>query len=144
MSIKEFEARYNEEWSKKKPALLRRFFYNSKQIDYFEKVKRLIEIPLIEKSRNEKQVFDKNYWEVEENKRVQLTIQFLKSAKENRIRLNRMHPEFSVFLEKLKEHRTAEYKVQILIVRLRFFHVHFYPTRVGSAYHILTLHIYLM
>jgi hypothetical protein len=40
-------------------------------VDYFERAKRLEEIPLLQKSLEEKQVQDKAFWEQQEKERIQ-------------------------------------------------------------------------
>lgn len=43
-------------------------------MDYFERAKRLEEIPLLQKSLEEKQVQDKAFWEQQEKERIQQLI----------------------------------------------------------------------
>lgn len=43
-------------------------------MDYFERAKRLEEIPLLQKSLEEKQVQDKAFWETQEKERIQQLI----------------------------------------------------------------------
>lgn len=44
------------------------------QVDYFERAKRLEEIPLLQKSLEEKQVQDKAFWEQQEKERIEQLI----------------------------------------------------------------------
>lgn len=44
------------------------------QIDYFERAKRIEEIPLLQKSLEEKQVQDQAFWEQQEEERIKQII----------------------------------------------------------------------
>lgn len=44
------------------------------QVDYLERAKRLEEIPLLQKSLEEKQVHDKAFWEQQEQERIKQLI----------------------------------------------------------------------
>lgn len=46
------------------------FFFFNLQIDYFERAKRLEEIPLIKKAYEEQRIKDMELWELQEEERV--------------------------------------------------------------------------
>lgn len=50
------------------------FYSVLSKVDYFERAKRLEEIPLLQKSLEEKQVQDKAFWEQQEKERIEQLI----------------------------------------------------------------------
>lgn len=111
MDADEIAAKEAEELAKERAELVHKLKNRKKQLDYFERAKRIEEIPLLEKAWKEKQVHDKKFWEHQEAERIQLAIQERKLAEQNRERLARMKPDMDIFLAGLKERRTAEHQV---------------------------------
>jgi len=111
MDADEIAAKEAEELAKERAELVQKLKNRKKQMDYFERAKRIEEISLLEQAWKEKQVHDKKFWEHQEAERIQLAIQERKLAEQNRERLARMKPDMDVYLAEIKERRTAEYQV---------------------------------
>lgn len=84
-----------------------------KRVDYYERAKRLTEIPLIEKMLPEKQVQDKEFWEKHETTRIEQAIAERKNAVAQQDRLKRMLPDRDVFANKLKAERNTVYQDKV-------------------------------
>lgn len=80
-----------------------------KRVDYYERAKRLTEIPLIEKMLPEKQVQDKEFWEKHETTRIEQATAERKNAVAQQERLKRMLADRDVFADKLKAERNTVY-----------------------------------
>lgn len=80
-----------------------------KKVDYYERAKRIAEIPLIEKMLPEKQVQDKEFWEKHETTRIEQAIAERKNAVAQQDRLKRMLEDRDVFAGKLKAERKTVY-----------------------------------
>lgn len=111
MDADEIAAKEAEELAKERAELVQKLKNRRKQMDYFERAKRIEEIPLLEQAWKEKQVHDKKFWEHQEAERIQLAIQERKLAEQNRERLARMKPDMDIFLGELKARRTTEFQV---------------------------------
>lgn len=59
-------------------------------MDYFERAKRLEEIPLLQESLKERQLQDQTFWEEQEKERIAAAIEGRKLAVATRDRLSRM------------------------------------------------------
>lgn len=66
------------------------------QVDYFERAKRLEEIPLLQKSLEEKQVQDKAFWEQQEKERIQQLIGECSVMSSNNVTLLIFNTSFQV------------------------------------------------
>ena len=64
----------------------------SAQVDHWERAKRLVEIPLLEKEYQQQIVDDKAFHEQQEEERVATEIRERKEMEENRERMGRMEP----------------------------------------------------
>ncbi|XP_025209044.1 eukaryotic translation initiation factor 3 subunit A [Melanaphis sacchari] len=115
MDADEIAAKEAEELAKERAELVQKLKNRRKQMDYFERAKRLEEIPLLEQAWKEKQIHDKKFWELQEAERIQLANQERKLAEQNRERLARMKPDMDIFLGEMKERRTAEFQVKLAI-----------------------------
>ncbi|XP_068180128.1 eukaryotic translation initiation factor 3 subunit A-like [Antennarius striatus] len=83
-------AKQVEQLEKEKKELQERLKNQEKKMDYFERAKRLEEIPLIKKAYEEQRVKDMELWELEEEKRISnMKIEWEK-AMEHRKRMSRM------------------------------------------------------
>ncbi|CAB3220164.1 unnamed protein product [Arctia plantaginis] len=88
-----------------------------KKVDYFERAKRLEEIPLLQKSLEEKQVQDKAFWEAQEKERIQQLIEARARDVETVARLGRMAPHVEQFTEKLRSERGAAHSQRLAAFR---------------------------
>lgn len=84
-----------------------------KRVDYYERAKRITEIPLIEKMLPEKQVLDKEFWEKHETTRIEQAMAERKNAVAQQERLKRMLPDRDVFADKLKAERNTVYQEKV-------------------------------
>ncbi|XP_044754026.1 eukaryotic translation initiation factor 3 subunit A [Coccinella septempunctata] len=103
-------AKEAEELQKERRELQAKLKSQEKKVDYFERAKRLEEIPLLLASIKEKQHQDQSFWQQQEKERVALAIEERKLAVETRDRLARMKPDKDAFLEKLKKERNIVYE----------------------------------
>ncbi|XP_046383797.1 eukaryotic translation initiation factor 3 subunit A isoform X2 [Ischnura elegans] len=102
-------AREAEELQKERKELQQKLKSQEKKVDYFERAKRLEEIPLLEKAFEEKQVKDRELWEQMEKERIQTLIEERHAAVQHRERLARMVEDKDAFLAKLQKERKAQY-----------------------------------
>lgn len=96
-----------DQLAKERKELQSKLKSQEKKIDYFERAKRLEEIPLIEKYLAEKQKQDKDFWEKQEADRIEAAIAERKNAIATRERLLRMYDDRDAFLEKLRDERKS-------------------------------------
>ncbi|XP_022167720.1 eukaryotic translation initiation factor 3 subunit A [Myzus persicae] len=115
MDADEIAAKEAEELAKERAELVQKLKNRRKQMDYFERAKRIEEIPLLEQAWKEKQIHDKKFWEHQEAERIQLANQERKLAEQNRERLARMKPDMDIFLGEMKERRTAEFQAKLVV-----------------------------
>lgn len=115
MDADEIAAKEAEELAKERAEMVQKLKNRRKQMDYFERAKRIEEIPLLEQAWKEKQIHDKKFWEHQEAERIQVAIQERKLAEQNRERLARMKPDMDLFLAEMRERRTAEYQEKLVV-----------------------------
>lgn len=84
-----------------------------KKVDYFERAKRLEEIPPIQASMKEKQLQDQNFWEMQEKERIAAAIEERKLAVATRDLLSRMKVDRDEFLSKLKQARSMVFEEKL-------------------------------
>ncbi|KAJ8878273.1 hypothetical protein PR048_018850 [Dryococelus australis] len=109
LDAEQIAAREAEELQKEKRELMQKLKSQEKKVDYFERAKRVEEVPLLQKSFEEKQVQDRNFWEQQETERIQLLVEERELAVQHRERLARMQADKEAFLEKLRAERRTLY-----------------------------------
>ncbi|XP_055616530.1 eukaryotic translation initiation factor 3 subunit A [Toxorhynchites rutilus septentrionalis] len=109
MNAEEIAAREAEERVKERKAHDNNLKSQEKKVDFFERAKRLDEIPLIEKYLEDKLVQDKEFWEKQEASRIETAIAERKNAEAVQERLKRMQPDREVFWQKLKGERSNQF-----------------------------------
>jgi len=109
LDAEQIAKRESEELQREAKELQSKLKSQEKKIDYFERAKRLEEIPLFEKYLAEKQVKDKEFWEATEKTRIENAITERKDAVSQQERLKRMYPDRDEFLEALKKERASLY-----------------------------------
>lgn len=109
MNADEIAAKEAEERLKERKAHDNNLKSQEKKIDYFERAKRLEEIPLIEKYLEDKLVQDRQFWEKQEASRIEQAIAERKNAEAIQERLKRMQPDREVFWQKLKGERSNQF-----------------------------------
>ncbi|XP_060527772.1 eukaryotic translation initiation factor 3 subunit A [Cylas formicarius] len=103
-------AKEAEELQKEKRELQAKLKSQEKKVDYFERAKRLEEIPLLQESLKERQLQDQNFWEQQERERIAAAIEERRLAVMTRDRLARMKVDKDEFLAKLKKERNILYE----------------------------------
>lgn len=109
MNAEEIAAKEAEERLKERKAHDSNLKSQEKKVDYFERAKRLEEIPLIEKYLEEKLVQDKEFWEKQEAARIETAIAERKTAEAVQERMKRMNADRDVFWQKLKGERSNQF-----------------------------------
>lgn len=105
MDADQIAAREAEELIKERREFQAKLKSQEKKIDYFERAKRIEEIPLIQKSLEEKQVQDRKFWEEQEANRIAQAVAERALAVAQQKRLQGMIDEKNAFLEILKASR---------------------------------------
>ena len=85
----------------------------SHQIDHWERAKRLVEVPLLEKQYQDQVVEDRAFHEQQEEERVAAEIRDREEKEENRERLGQMESSRQEFLEVIQGERHTEHLVSI-------------------------------
>lgn len=110
MDAEQIAIREAEELQKERRELQAKLKSQEKKVDYFERAKRLEEIPLLQASMKERQLQDQAFWEQEEKEQIAHAIEERKQAVAARERLVRMKPDKDAFLENLLRERNAVYQ----------------------------------
>lgn len=109
LDAEQIAAKESEELQRERKELQNKLKSQEKKIDYFERCKRMKEIPLFEKYLSEKMVKDKEFWEAQEATRIENAIAERKDAVIQQERLKRMHSDREAFLDSLKAERATVY-----------------------------------
>lgn len=110
MDADQIAAKEAEELQKERREMQAKLKSQEKKVDYFERAKRLEEIPLLQASMKERQLQDQNFWEQQEKERIAAAIEERKLAVATRDRLVRMKVDKDEFLNKLKKERNSVYE----------------------------------
>uniref|UniRef100_A0A674NYX2 Eukaryotic translation initiation factor 3 subunit A n=1 Tax=Takifugu rubripes TaxID=31033 RepID=A0A674NYX2_TAKRU len=105
-------AKQVEQLEKEKKELQERLKNQEKKIDYFERAKRLEEIPPIKKAYEEQRVKDMELWELQEEERISNMKVEREKALEHKKRMSRMMEDKENFLSKITAARSFIYKVR--------------------------------
>ncbi|RXG58416.1 Eukaryotic translation initiation factor 3 subunit A [Armadillidium vulgare] len=108
LGAEEILQRQVEELEKERKELQKKLKSQEKNVDYFERARRLIEIPRLKKSLEMQREKDKDFWETQEQERVSRLIEEHRVALEHSQRLYRMLPDRDIFVEKLTTARHSE------------------------------------
>ncbi|XP_064000345.1 eukaryotic translation initiation factor 3 subunit A isoform X2 [Pogoniulus pusillus] len=103
-------AKQVEQLEKEKKELQERLKNQEKKIDYFERAKRLEEIPLIKTAYEEQRVRDMELWEQQEEERITTLQLEREKALEHKNRLSRMLEDRDLFEARLKASRRTVYE----------------------------------
>ncbi|KAG8435820.1 hypothetical protein GDO86_013674 [Hymenochirus boettgeri] len=106
-------AKQVEQLEKEKKELQERLKNQEKKIDYFERAKRLEEIPLVKKAYEEQRVNDMELWEHQEEERISTLMLEREKAVEHKDRMSRMLDDRDFFLSKLKAARRSVYEEKL-------------------------------
>ncbi|XP_073238688.1 eukaryotic translation initiation factor 3 subunit A-like isoform X4 [Porites lutea] len=110
MDADDILARQVEQLDKEKKELQIRLKTQEKKMDYFVRAMRVEEIPLLNKQYEEHLVQDKEFWEEQEEERINKTVTEHKKLVETSGRLQRMVPDKDAFLENLNKARQAAHE----------------------------------
>lgn len=108
LGAEEILQRQVEELEKERKELQQRLKAQEKKVDYFERAKRLVEIPLLKKMLEEEKEKDKDFWQSQEEERVKKLVEEHQISLEHSNRLKRMHTDRTDFLNQLKSSRRSE------------------------------------
>uniref|UniRef100_A0A8D0CRF9 Eukaryotic translation initiation factor 3 subunit A n=1 Tax=Sander lucioperca TaxID=283035 RepID=A0A8D0CRF9_SANLU len=106
-------AKQVEQLEKEKKELQERLKNQEKKIDYFERAKRLEEIPLIKKAYEEQRVKDMELWELQEEERISNMKVEREKALEHKKRMFRMLEDKENFLSKITAARSFIYEEKL-------------------------------
>ncbi|KAI7805257.1 eukaryotic translation initiation factor 3 subunit A [Triplophysa rosa] len=106
-------AKQVEQLEKEKKELQERLKNQEKKIDYFERAKRLEEIPLIKKAYEEQRIKDMELWELQEEERISNMKTEREKALEHKQRMSRMMEDKENFLSKIKAARSFIYEEKL-------------------------------
>ncbi|XP_007429198.1 eukaryotic translation initiation factor 3 subunit A [Python bivittatus] len=106
-------AKQVEQLEKEKKELQERLKNQEKKIDYFERAKRLEEIPLIKTAYEEQRIRDMDLWEQQEEERITTMQQEREKALEHKNRLSRMIEDSELFITRLKAARRSVYEEKL-------------------------------
>lgn len=106
-------AKQVEQLEKEKKELQERLKNQEKKIDYFERAKRLEEIPLIKKAYEEQRIKDMELWELQEEERISNMKVEREKALEHKKRMSRMMEDKESFLSKITAARSFIYEEKL-------------------------------
>ncbi|KAM5132131.1 eukaryotic translation initiation factor 3 subunit A [Mantella aurantiaca] len=106
-------AKQVEQLEKEKKELQERLKNQEKKIDYFERAKRLEEIPPIKKAYEEQRINDMELWEQQEAERITNLLLEREKAVEHKNRMSRMLEDKDLFVSKLKSARQSVYEEKL-------------------------------
>ncbi|XP_030628916.1 eukaryotic translation initiation factor 3 subunit A [Chanos chanos] len=106
-------AKQVEQLEKEKKELQERLKNQEKKIDYFERAKRLEEIPLIKKAYEEQRVKDMELWEQQEEERINSMKVEREKALEHKQRMSRMMEDKESFVSKITAARSFIYEEKL-------------------------------
>lgn len=113
LDAEQIAKRETEELVKERKELQSKLKSQEKKVDYFERAKRQMEIPLIEKYLEGKQVNDKEFWETQEKQRIENTIAERKVALQEQERLKRLHVDRDAFVARLRSERSSTHEEKV-------------------------------
>nr|XP_032636666.1 eukaryotic translation initiation factor 3 subunit A isoform X3 [Chelonoidis abingdonii] len=106
-------AKQVEQLEKEKKELQERLKNQEKKIDYFERAKRLEEIPLIKTAYEEQRIRDMDLWEQQEEERISTMQLEREKALEHKNRMSRMLEDKDLFVSRLKAARQSIYQEKL-------------------------------
>nr|XP_015202373.1 PREDICTED: eukaryotic translation initiation factor 3 subunit A isoform X3 [Lepisosteus oculatus] len=106
-------AKQVEQLEKEKKELHERLKNQEKKIDYFERAKRLEEIPLIKKAYEEQRIKDMELWELQEEERINNMKVEREKALEHKQRMSRMMEDQEYFVSKITAARRSVYEEKL-------------------------------
>ncbi|XP_056291869.1 eukaryotic translation initiation factor 3 subunit A [Pseudoliparis swirei] len=106
-------AKQVEQLEKEKKELQERLKNQEKKIDFFERAKRLEEIPLIKKAYEEQRIKDMELWELQEEDRISNMQVEREKALEHKKRMSRMMEDKESFLSKITAARSCIYEEKL-------------------------------
>ncbi|XP_069001291.1 eukaryotic translation initiation factor 3 subunit A isoform X3 [Embiotoca jacksoni] len=106
-------AKQVEQLEKEKRELQERLKNQEKKIDYFERAKRLEEIPLIKQAYEEQRIKDMELWELQEEDRISNMKVEREKALEHKQRMSRMVEDKDNFLSKITAARSFIYEEKL-------------------------------
>lgn len=106
----ELMKRQMETMEREKKDMQDRLKAQEKKVDYFERAKRIEEIPLLKKKYDDKRIKDEKKWEEMEKERIENLKTEKKSMLQAKARLERMTGDRDIFLQDLRDSRRLVYE----------------------------------
>ncbi|XP_067858229.1 eukaryotic translation initiation factor 3 subunit A [Heptranchias perlo] len=106
-------AKQVEQLEKEKRELQERLKNQEKKIDFYERAKRLEEIPLLKQAFEEQRIKDMELWELQEEERITSMKVEREKALEHKNRMSRMMEDRDMFLSKLMASRRTVYEEKL-------------------------------
>ncbi|XP_041424299.1 eukaryotic translation initiation factor 3 subunit A isoform X2 [Xenopus laevis] len=106
-------AKQVEQLEKEKRELQDRLKNQEKKIDYFERAKRLEEIPPLKKAYDEQRISDMELWEQQEEERISTLLLEREKAVEHKNRMSRMLEDKESFVSELKASRQSVFEAKL-------------------------------
>ncbi|XP_078079365.1 eukaryotic translation initiation factor 3 subunit A [Mustelus asterias] len=106
-------AKQVEQLEKEKKELQERLKNQEKKIDFYERAKRLEEIPLLKNAFEEQRIKDMELWELQEEERITNMKVERERALEHKNRMSRMMEDQDMFLTKLMASRRTVYEEKL-------------------------------
>lgn len=113
LSADQIAAREAEELQKGRRELLAKLKSQEKKVDYYERAKRLEEIPLLKESMHLRQLQDEAFWEQQEKERIAALLEERRQVVATKERLSRMKVDKDAFLQKLLKERNTLYEEKL-------------------------------
>ncbi|KAI0236259.1 Eukaryotic translation initiation factor 3 subunit A [Lamellibrachia satsuma] len=110
MDVDDILAKQVEQLEKEKKELQEKLKSQEKKVDFFERAKHIEEIPLLEKQCEDEMEKAKEFWEQQEQERIENLKSERMLALEQRDRLMRMVTDKTEFVNKLQANRMSDFK----------------------------------
>lgn len=114
LDAEQIAKRETEELQKERKELVSKLKSQEKKVDYYERAKRQMEIPLIEKFLESKQGQDKEFWETQEKQRIENSIAEREVSLKEQERLKRLHVDRDAFVARLRSERSSTYEEKVI------------------------------
>ncbi|ESO99059.1 hypothetical protein LOTGIDRAFT_142293 [Lottia gigantea] len=110
LDVDEIMAKQVEQLEKEKKELNERLKLQERKVDHLVRAQRIEELPLLEKKIEENGRLAREFWEQQENERIEKLVAERKQALETKKRLSRIREDKEAFVNKLQDTRFSEYE----------------------------------
>ncbi|XP_041371282.1 eukaryotic translation initiation factor 3 subunit A-like isoform X3 [Gigantopelta aegis] len=113
LDVDEIMQKQVEQLEKEKRELQERLKGQEKKVDYFQRARRLLEIPLLEKQFEEDDIRARKFWDEHELERIETVETERAYALVTQERLKRMKEDKDEFINRLRDARKSEYETHL-------------------------------